>query len=254
MRSSLLVNLSVSIGLVVSALAAPASVTASHPPATYLLPDLGMAPLQDFSVQRRPKGERRLRFSAIIVNVGAGPFQALGYQGDGVGELEIRQQLSNGAGGWADHDVTGTKMYFAGDGHNHWHVRDLEKYELVSQNGLTRRYGEKHGFCFWDNYEYNTALPGYPTTAQYTGTNSCKTLGDGTVTMGLSIGWGDMYPYYLTDQYIDITGLPAGEYTVTATADWANWFVESNDTNNSTIARIRISKNGATVLDPGAGP
>ena len=72
--------------------------------------------------------------------------------------------------------------------------------------------------------------------------------------MGLSIGWGDRYPATITDQYINITSLPAGEYTVTATADWADWFKESNDTNNSTTARIRISKNGVTVLDPGTGP
>jgi len=27
-------------------------------------------------------------------------------------------------------------MYFAGDGHTHWHVRDLETYELIrSDNG-----------------------------------------------------------------------------------------------------------------------
>lgn len=41
---------------------------------------------------------------------------------------------------------------------------------------------------------------------------------------------------------------------MTATADWAGWFVESNTANNSTTARIRLSKNGVTVLDPGTGP
>jgi hypothetical protein len=74
------------------------------------------------------------------------------------------------------------------------------------------------------------------------------------VRMGLSVGWGDMYPARIVDQYINITGLPAGEYTVTATADWADWFVESNNTNNSTTARIRISKSGVTVIDFGTGP
>jgi len=122
------------------------------------------------------------------------------------------------------------------------------------QNGATRIYGEKHGFCFWDNVRYNTALPGYPTNAVYTGSNSCVTRGDGTVLMGLSIGWGDRYPATIVDQYINISSLPAGEYTVTATADWADWFEESVESNNSTTARVRISKNGVTVLDPGTGP
>jgi subtilase family serine protease len=72
--------------------------------------------------------------------------------------------------------------------------------------------------------------------------------------MGLSKGWGDMYPSVIVDQYINVTGLPAGEYTVTATADWANWFVESNESNNSTTAHIHISTAGVTVLDGGVGP
>src|SRR5688500_16556210 len=106
-------------------MAVPAPAAASHG-ADALLPDIGMAPLRDFSVQRRPKGGRWLRFSATIVNVGVGPFQALGYNGDGVGDLEVDQQFRT-SGPSASHP-TSAKMYFSGDGHNHWHVRDLEQY------------------------------------------------------------------------------------------------------------------------------
>lgn len=90
-------------------------------------------------------------------------------------------------------------MYFSGDGHNHWHVRDLERYVLESQNGATRLYGEKHGFCFWDNVRYAPSLLGYPLNAVYTGSNSCVTRADRTVLTGLSIGWGDRYPATITD-------------------------------------------------------
>lgn len=228
-----------------------APVAADHEITDALLPDLGMAPLADFSVQRRPRGERWLRFSATIVNVGVGPFQALGHTNVG-GELSVDQQFRT-SGEIASHP-TDAKMYFSGDGHNHWHVRDLEQYVLEGQNGAARRYGEKHGFCFWDNVHYEPTLPGSPTRPVYTGSNSCVTRADGTVMMGLSIGWGDRYPATIVDQYINITSLPAGEYTVIATADWASWFTESNDLNNSTTARIRLSKNGVTVLDPGTGP
>jgi hypothetical protein len=221
-------------------------------PADALLPDLGMAPLTNFRIERRPRGERWLRFSTVIVNVGSGPFEVVEYT-NGAGELQVDQRVLTGSGSWAN-EPTAAVMYWSGDGHNHMHVRDLQEYVLVSQNGLERRYGEKHGFCFWDNYRYNTALPGYPANAVYTGSNSCQHLPDGTVVMGLSVGWGDQYPYYLVDQYIKISGLPAGEYTVTATADWANWFAETNNANNRTTARIRLSKNGVTVLDPGTGP
>lgn len=240
----------VSAALVAALLLGAGPAAANHATTDALLPDLGMAPLKDFSVQKRPKGARWLRFSAIIVNVGAGPFQAYGHTPAG-GELSVDQQFRT-SGAIASHPTT-ARMYFGGDGHNHWHVRDLEQYVLEGAN-TGRRYGEKHGFCFWDNYRYNTALAGYPLNAVYTGSNSCLTRGDGTVMMGLSIGWGDIYPSTIVDQYINITGLPAGEYTITATADWNNEFIESNDSNNSTTARIRLSKNGVTVLDPGSGP
>jgi hypothetical protein len=250
-RPSRLVSLVLSLSLLAAGLAAPASVAGNHG-SDALLPDLGMAPLRDFSVQKRPKGQRWLRFSAVIVNVGAGPFQAYGHSNAG-GELSVDQQFRTGTPGVIASHPTNARMYFGGDGHNHWHVRDLEQYVLEGAN-TGRLYGEKHGFCFWDNYRYNTTLVGYPANAVYTGSNSCVTRADRTVLMGLSIGWGDIYPSTIVDQYINISSLPAGEYTVTATADWANWFTESDETNNATTARIRISKNGVTVLDPGSGP
>lgn len=251
MRPRRAAALLIAVAVLVIGLAGPAPATADHGPHP-MLPDLGMAPLADFSVQKRPKGARWLRFSAVIVNVGDGPFQAYGYPGNG-GDLLVDQQFRTTAGGIASQQ-TDARMYWSGDGHNHWHVRDLEEYVLENQNGTTRRYGEKHGFCFWDNYRYNTSLAGYPVNAVYTGSNSCVTRTDGTVLMGLSIGWGDRYPATIVDQYVNITGLAAGEYTVKATADWANWFQESDEANNSTTARIRINKNGVTVLDPGVGP
>jgi hypothetical protein len=228
----------------------PSPVVAALPPDA-LLPDLGMAPLTNFRIERRPRGERWLRFSTVIVNVGDGPFEVVRYMNE-AGELQVDQRVLTGSGSWA-YEPTAAVMYWSGDGHNHMHVGDLQEYVLVSQNGLVRRYGEKHGFCFWDNYQYNLSLPDAPPDPVYTGSNSCQDL-DGTVQMGLSVGWGDEYPYYLVDQYIKISGLPAGEYTVTATADWDNWFVETNNDNNRTEALIRLSKNGVTVLDPGIGP
>lgn len=69
--------------------------------------------------------------------------------------------------------------------------------------------------------------------------------------MGLSIGWGDEYPSSIAFQYIDISGLPNGDYLVTLEADLANEFVEANDANNTSWATIRISRKAVTVLSSG---
>ena len=61
-------------------------------------------------------------------------------------------------------------MYFAGDGHNHWHVRDLETEKLIRlDNGAKVGTSAKHGFCFFDNVRYRLTLAGAPQSARYTG-------------------------------------------------------------------------------------
>jgi hypothetical protein len=229
----------------------PASRTAATHATGALLADLGMAPLGNFHIERRPRGGKWLRFDAVIVNVGDGPFQALGHTRQSNGELLVDQQIRNSDGTWAS-QPTAYRMYWSGDGHNHWHVRDLEGYVLQNTAATVKRTGAKHGFCFFDNYEYALALPDAPGSPQYTRCGFGAS--DASVTMGLSIGWGDLYNWNLPDQYIDITNLPAGEYTLTATADVQGFFAESNETNNSTTATIRLTKNGVSIVDPGTGP
>ncbi|MEK6191910.1 MAG: lysyl oxidase family protein [Chloroflexota bacterium] len=240
-----------SLALLAATGLAPFQASATHTGAA-LLPDLGMAQLTNFSVERRPHGARWLRFTTVVVNVGAGPFQVYGHTSQPNGELRVDQQIREGLT-WTS-DPTPYRMYFAGDGHLHWHLRDLETYELrnaTAPNAPPLRTGAKHGFCFFDNTRYRLSLPGAPQSLVYSrcGFGSADT----TVTFGLSVGWGDTYPSHLVDQYIDISGLPFGEYEITATADAQNWLLESNDANNGTTAIIRITRKGVTILDPGVG-
>jgi hypothetical protein len=72
--------------------------------------------------------------------------------------------------------------------------------------------------------------------------------------MGLSIGWGDRYSYQLPDQYIDITGLVAGDYRLWALGDPFQWFQETNEANNDTWVDIRLTGSGLTILDYGPSP
>jgi hypothetical protein len=215
--------------------------------ASPLLPDLGMLKLRNFNIEVAG-GQTRLRFTTIIANIGAGPFQVRGHDRNANDELFVDQAVQNSDGTWSSHSVPEYMMYFAGDGHSHWHLRDLEGYVLKNQAGGISAVGEKHGFCFFDNFEWKLTLPGAPSSGVYHG---CGNFSDPEVTTGLSIGWGDRYVQKLPDQYINITGLPSGQYTVTATADVLGGFDERCEGNNSTTATIMISGTSVTVINAG---
>jgi hypothetical protein len=237
------ITASVALALVATTMSLSA-VAASPAP---LMPDLGMARLRAFKIDTSVPGRTLLRFTTVIINIGDGPFEAYGDDEQPNGDLLVDEQIHNDDGSVTTYP-TDYHMYFAGDGHHHWHLRDLETYVLQNDNASIKVTGAKHGFCFFDNYRFNLSLPGAPQSPVYTG---CGDQSDTQVTMGLSIGWGDKYGFKLPDQYIDITNLPSGQYTVTATADAQNGFAELCETNNTTAAVLQITGNSVTVLDKG---
>ncbi|MGH3921876.1 MAG: lysyl oxidase family protein [Pseudonocardiaceae bacterium] len=154
-------------------------------------------------------------------------------------------------------------MIYAGDGHDHWHVRDLEDCQLrgldsvviisssSSSSSGDSSTGIKGGFCFADGFRFDTKRPGAPARAVYSYAE-CGKPTDLSVRMGLSVGWGDPYLSTLPDQYIDVTRLPWGAYRLEATADASNWFHEADESNNTTWVDIRLAATKVTIL--GYGP
>lgn len=229
------------------ALAAPGAASADDQ-----LPDLGMAPLKDFKVEKTAAGKRLLRYTAIVVNIGKGPFQVRGDRASaGDSEMSVVQQIHDHTGATGNVPTT-ARMYFAGDGHSHWHVRDLEESVLERlDNGAKVGSGAKHGFCFYDNVAFRTSLLGAPSSPFY---RTCGTSGTVTTqSMGLSVGWGDSYPYTIVDQWVDITNVSPGRYRLHTTADAQNWFAEANEFNNATYVDLQIKNQGA-VRVIGYGP
>ena len=232
-RRLIVLALAIALALPLATLASPARA------ASDLLPDLGMARLTDLKIERTSDGRKLLRFSSVIVNVGDGPLEVHGQRSD-TSTMTTSQRIFDEAGEHRD-VPTDAVMYFGGDGHNHWHVRDLESFELKRLGASTQiGTGAKHGFCFSDNYRY-----GSEQDPHYTG---CGQMDDLQVVMGLSVGWGDLYRYSLPDQYIDITGLGRGRYRLTGTADADNWFQEIDEENNSTWVNFRIRHGKVKVL------
>lgn len=238
----------ISLFLAALVLALPLTVvtTAHHPAraASDVLPDIGMAHPRELSIDRTADGRKLLRFSSIVVNVGPGRLEVLGQRAAGAATMTIQQRIFDDAGG-SRHVPTAATAYFGGDGHNHWHVSDLERFELVRlDNGRLVGTGAKHGFCFFDNFRYGSTNPPYYTTQ----TGACGRSDSTTMTMGLSRGWGDRYGYDLPDQYIDVTGLTAGRYRLVATADESNWFQELDDQNNESWIDIQLKGGSVKIV------
>ena len=223
------------------------------------LPDLAMARLADFDIVSSG-GQLQLRFSATIVNVGQGPFELSASRPDSASAFSVVQKVY-GSGGPVDGAVPSAQLVWGGDGHNHWHVRDLETYELDRlDNGVKVRMGMKSGFCFFDTTAFNLSLPGAPANAVYTPGTVCgqNNLNASSLRMGISVGWGDRYGATLRDQYIDVTTLTSGNYRLTATADLAEQFSEAREDNNETWVDLKLTiskgKGGSKVRVIGYGP
>lgn len=87
--------------------------------------------------------------------------------------------------------------------HQHWHYLGYADYLLFNSEGLRIPIGSKTGFCVLD---LECADGGF---AKY----DC-------VNMGISAHCGDIYGIGLPCQWIDITGIPADDYTMVIRVNW----------------------------------
>ena len=235
--------------LLATVLFAAAPVTAAGA-ATPRLPDLGMAQLRDFTIDRST-GRRLLRFTTEIVNIGAGPFEVVGRRVSTLNRsMTVWQRVYNDDG-TSTSGRTGAIMNYSGDGHDHWHLVNLQGQSIRPVGGQEVARGSKVGFCFWDGSPYRLSLPGAPQGSVYR-SSGCGAPQSLEAAMGLSVGWGDPYPWYVAFQWIDISALPNGDYVVSVQADPYAHFQELTKANNTTWTRVRISSTDqVTVLEQG---
>lgn len=110
--------------------------------------------------------------------------------------------------------------------HGHYHFRSFAQYRLLDTTGALVRTGKKVGFCLMDISRIrSTANP----SARYTCSNQ-----------GIQAGWADIYSANLSGQWIDITGLAAGNYILEVTMDPMNLVDEADETNNTSRVNVTI--------------
>jgi hypothetical protein len=223
-----------------------------------LLPDLAMGPIVDIAVGTTETGQQRLRFAATIVNIGAGPLIVRASRPWlGNDDWTVDQWIEERAGGYSVEPTTASLVY-GGDGHNHWHVKQVEVHQIEALDGTVLGRLVKQGFCFFDTDAYRPTVAGTPAQAHWSARGCASTI-DTRVRMGLSVGWGDTYPWHLLDERIDVTSLPDGRYRIRQIADPNHEFEESNESNNETwvIVDLKTTADGlreTTVVEAGPAP
>ncbi len=117
--------------------------------------------------------------------------------------------------------------------HAHYHFNNYMAYRLLNANGGLAAIGLKVGFCVLDVFRWKS---GAASNAKY----SCSD-------QGIQVGWGDLYDRTLDGQWIDITGLPDGNYTIEIEPNPQGIIQESNYGNN--VVHVPI-----TIGNPNAAP
>jgi len=145
-----------------------------------------------------------LRFDGDIVNVGSG-------------DLQIGSPENNPLFQWSEC-------------HQHYHLENIMTFELLDPTGapavgdLGRVVGRKQGFCIQGIEQVAGDSPD-PYNCQ---------------NQGLATGWEDIYGASLNCQWLDVTGVPEGDYLLRITVNASRTFPESDFDNDSELIPVTI--------------
>lgn len=206
-------------------------------------PDLTMGDLEaaELTIGVMESGLVAVRFPAMIVNVGDGEFLVRASRSHPLAaDWRVWQVVSDADGLFSQREALDATLVWGGDGHDHWHVRAVEAHRIETLEGEVLGEVVKAGFCFLDTDAVAPHLPGAPEEHVYS-SRGCGGRLDMGVRMGLSVGWGDKYPWTMLDQTVLVPELPDGHYVIRMTADPFDWFAESDETNNEVATEIAIS-------------
>lgn len=118
--------------------------------------------------------------------------------------------------------------------HEHHHLKQIMRYEPVNASGVVT-VGRKQNFCMADSEPWAEDAP--PSAHDCNGPQ------------GITRGWSDIYMPNLDCQWLDITGIPNGVYTLRLTVDPLNKYAEDDETNNVT-ERVVVLQQAVGVEPP----
>jgi hypothetical protein len=166
------------------------------------------------------------------------PLAALRGPAEALPRTTVRQRVYLEGGGYTDRPAGDFVFHPA---HDHVHFEDFVLYELVVLEGAATApvASSKVTFCILDYGPVTPPPPGAPSARVY---GACGPAGGiAEAVQGLSVGWGDYYDPSTPGQELDATGLPDGLYTLRTTADPLNRLAESDEADNASDVRIRLT-------------
>ena len=204
------------------------------------LPDL--VPLLDASLgwghgwrldQTTMTGRVLLRLATAMGNRGTGPLEVWG--GTVSGSVQQVYQRVYSANGTVRDRLAGSFTYHPQHGHVHFDAFAIYNVRRVTPTGGVGAIiaaGQKTSFCLANIYNYWPAVAEAAVVKHGRGGSACGTI------QGVSPGFADVYGSHLPDQWIDVTGVPTGDYWLEIIADPDNRLQETDETNNVVVLRI----------------
>jgi hypothetical protein len=130
-------------------------------------------------------------------------------------------------------DPTGTPGFEFAPCHGHFHFNGYARYELVNGIGEIVAVGHKQAFCLLDSVP---VLPDAGPPKFHCGFQ------------GLTRGWADIYDSALDCQWVDITGVPDGDYLLRISINPDQVIEESTYDNNTVEVPVSLAPPGP--VDP----
>lgn len=213
--------------------------------------------------QHYPNLPRCLRFSTGPQNVGQGRWEIVFAAAEGITDEGTAYQRVYYSDGTHEDVEAGTFRYH--NAHGHYHHTGIGGFELLrvtdpitgAMDPVSK--GPKIGMCTGDALiaEWRSARSDLPLGLE-DGSSACTGSPTGT-SLGLSKGWGEIYPWLVEGNFVPFPGGTDGDglYVVRATADTraegTATFSETEETDNWSYAYIRVKGDIIDVLERGHG-
>ncbi|MFM9044406.1 MAG: lysyl oxidase family protein [Solirubrobacterales bacterium] len=211
-------------------------------------PDLKMRKPYDLNFTRSPGGRLLLEAANDIQSRGAGPLEVRGVRASS-DRMRAHQVIYRKGGGKLRRKPSASLVFFPVPYQgSYWRFANAARFEIWSLNnegelGERVRVGPKANYCLRDLQrtmpsDKSPSYPVYPACNQ-----SASTM---KVTLGISVGWSDVYPSGYYQNYVSVDGL-RGCYLLREIADPLNRLSELSEDNNVGKRRIRLTGSGGSI-------